>query len=351
MPSSEILELYSLIGDQQYTTQYLPNLTSTRIVDLGTVMSATGTHKFVLAGFENFDSSVRVYIEDVLTGDFHNMSIDGAYTFTNDPSFTSTRFRLHFMAPIAVAATGTCLGENNGKMIINNPNDQIAISATLRNEQGVVVGASSSFVGEYVFNNLPTGSYGVDLALTATDVVTQYVNVDGGGILSPATFVASATEVSIADAIVEFSAEAQGASQFTWNFGDGVTQSGTATPVHAYTQPGIYTVALTASNGGCESTVSSMITVTNNATGIADVSDKNGFTIYPNPANENFNIFKSDKDKALFEMADVSGKVVLTVELNNKINNINTAQLAPGVYTGTMIQNDSRKSIRIVIAH
>jgi len=351
MPSSEDLELYSLIGEQQYTTQLLPSLTNTRIVDLGAVMSATGTHTFDLTGFDNFDSSVRVYLEDVLTGEFHNMNASSSYSFTNDPSFTNTRFRLHFMAPIVVSVTGTCLEQSNGKMIINNPNDQNPITTTLRNDQGVVIGSSSPFVGEYVFQNLPSGSYGVDLELNQNDVVTQYVNVDGGGIITPATFVSSATEVSIVDAIIEFSAQAQGASEFTWNFGDGVTLSGTATPVHAYTQPGIYTVTLTASNGICESIVSSIITVTNNPTSITDVSGVNGFSVYPNPANDQLNIFKSNNDKVLFEMNDVSGKCVLRSQLNSKLNNINVSNLDSGVYSGSLIQNGIRKTIRVVIIH
>jgi PKD repeat protein len=314
-------------------------------------MSEAGTHTFDLTGFDNFDSSVRVYLEDVLTGEFHNMNLSSSYSFTNDPSFINTRFRLHFMAPIAVSVTGTCLEQSNGKIIINNPNDQNPITATLRNDQGVVVGSSSPFVGDHVFQNLPSGSYGVDLALNQNDVVIQYVNVDGGGIITPATFVSSSTEVSIVDAIIEFSAQAQGVSEFTWNFGDGVTLSGTATPIHTYTQPGIYTVTLTASNGTCESTVSSIIIVTNNPTSITDVSGLNGFSIYPNPANDQLNIFKSNNDKVLFEMNDVSGKCVLRSQLNSKLNNINISHLDSGVYSGSMIQNGIRKTIRIVIVH
>ena len=357
MPSSEDLELYTLIGEQQYTTQFLPNLTNTRVVNLGTVMSAPGTHTFDLVDFENFDSSVRVYLEDALTGELHNMNANPSYSFTNEPSFTGTRFRLRFMAPIAVAATGTCLEQSNGKMIISNPNDQNPISATLRNEQGVVVGASSAFVGEHVFQNLPSGSYGVDLALNQNDVVTQYVNVDGGGIISPATFVSSATEVSIADAIIEFSAQAQGATEFTWNFGDGVTLSGTATPVHAYTQPGIYTVTLTASNGGCESTVSSMITVTNNATGIADVSDKNGFSIYPNPANETANLLLNVdlKDaQVTISITDAAGRLINKHNMNNlrsgAIVALDIDGLANGVYEVTIDSKNFRKVGRLTIA-
>jgi hypothetical protein len=84
---------------------------------------------------------------------------------------------------------------------------------------------------------------------------------------------------------------------------------------------------------------------------MSELANSNEIISFPNPANEQVNIFKSSSESASFEMTDVSGKVVLTVQLNNKLNNINTSQLASGVYTGTMIQNDSRKTIRIVIAH
>ena len=74
----------------------------------------------------------------------------------------------------------------------------------------------------------------------------------------PVDFAASATEVSIPNAIVEFTSDINfnaGVTSILWDFGDG-TNSAEANPVHQYTAPGVYTVTLTVEyESGCTKVV------------------------------------------------------------------------------------------------
>ena len=351
MPSSEILEVFTLNNEQQFTTQFLPNLQTARVVNLGTVMSEPGVHTFELNQFDNFDASVRVYLEDALTGEFHNMNASSSYSFTNDPSFTDTRFRLHFMAPFAFNATGSCSNDNTGKVIISNPNENYPMSAKIKNLSGEVVAENDSIMTEYIFTSLTPGAYSLEASYDGQDMISNSVNIDAFQAFENINLTSSSNVVSIDQAIVEFSASENVNAVYTWNFGDGTILTGNSSATHAFMQPGIYTVTLSIDNSGCVFTTSTEIVVTDVILGMSELANSNEIISFPNPANEQLNIFKSSSESASFELTDVSGKVVLTVELNNKLNNINTSQFAPGVYTGTMTQNDSRKTIRIVIAH
>jgi hypothetical protein len=351
MPSSDVLEVYSLMEDQQYTTQFLPNLETARVVNLGTVMSDPGVHTFELNEFDNFDSSVRVYLEDALTGEFHNMNASSSYSFTNDLTYTGNRFRLHFMAPFAFNATGSCSNDNTGKVIISNPNENYPMSAKIKNLSGDVVAENDSIMTEYIFTSLTPGAYSLEASYDGQDMISNSVNIDAFQAFENISLTSSSNVVSIDQAIVEFIASENVNAVYTWNFGDGTILTGNSSATHAFMQPGIYTVILSIDNSGCVFTTSTEIVVTDVILGMSELANSNEIISFPNPANEQVNIFKSSSESASFEMTDVSGKVVLTVELNNKLNNINTSQLASGVYTGTMIQNDSRKTIRIVIAH
>ena len=180
--------MYTYIGSEEYTIQFGGPLQATKVVELGTAMTDPGTYSFSLENFDNFDSSVRVYLEDVKTGAYHSLKAGSPYAFVNDPSFTATRFKLHFMAPIAYTATGSCINETNGKLLVYNPNSNNPVTASLSNVQGVVIATSAPFFGEHVFANLGSGSYNLQASYDGSDVFSTVVAVDGGGIIIPASF-------------------------------------------------------------------------------------------------------------------------------------------------------------------
>lgn len=76
--------------------------------------------------------------------------------------------------------------------------------------------------------------------LTYPNYLTVYEPVVAGFSAAPLTGTVPLT--------VTFANSSTGASSYVWNFGDGITDT-TANPTHVYTQTGVYTVTLNASNG------------------------------------------------------------------------------------------------------
>jgi PKD repeat protein len=351
------MSLYTFNGNLEYAVQAWPTLTNERIVELGTVNTVAGPSTISMNMFENFDPSVVVYLEDVELGVFHNLTADNIYTFNNTGLNGETvRFRLHFRAPIAVASSMDCSGTESGKIIIANPNAS-AVALEVKNANNEVVATAAPFVGEHEITNLSAGNYALKLTYSEGGSTTKNAVVESNGMTAPASFIASATTVSIADAIIEFQGTAQGASEYIWDFGDGTIVTGDLNPVHAYTSLGVYTVTFTALNNGCGSTATSTVSVTNDATGIGSATTNNGFSIFPNPAtdvaNLLLNVDRSETDVTI-SINDAAGRLVSTKLVNDvrsgSVIGLDINGLANGVYQVSVEGKNFRNVGRLTIA-
>jgi hypothetical protein len=110
-------------------------------------------------------------------------------------------------------------------------------------------------------------------------------------------------------------------------------------------------------NGGCGSEATAIVNVTDVSTGLADVSGKNGFTIYPNPANETANLLLNVdlKDaQVTISITDAAGRLINKQNLNNlrsgAIVALDINDLANGVYEVTLDSKNFRKVGRLTIA-
>jgi hypothetical protein len=74
------------------------------------------------------------------------------------------------------------------------------------------------------------------------------------------------------------------------------------------------------------------------------------FQIYPNPANESISILLNEKESALIEIFDQTGRRVLSQKSNNEVLKIemNTSEFSPGIYTVRLTQAN-RSSAQIFI--
>jgi hypothetical protein len=350
------LGMYTFIGAQEFVIQGLPTLSSQQIIPLGVVNNTAGTASISLSQFEYFDAGVFVYLEDLQEGLFHNLSA-GPYVYTNVASnVNNNRFRLHLRAPLAVSATAACAGQASGKMLINNPNDA-AVVVNLKDSQDNIVATTGSFIGERVIENLVSDSYTLDFSYENGDNASKQVSISSGSIVAPASFVSSSTSVTIEDAIIEFIGSAAGANQFEWSFGDGTSVSNDLNPVHAYMAPGVYTVTFTASNGGCQTVATTTINVSASVTGINNVNDANGFTIYPNPANESASLLLNldrSENKVVVSIHDAAGRLVNSHNVKNvragSIVELDIDGLANGVYQVTVEGNSFKNVGRLTIS-
>jgi len=132
---------------------------------------------------------------------------------------------------------------------------------------------------------------------------------------------------------VNFTNSSLNVDKYSWDFGDGNTDT-VADPVHTYTTPGTYMVSMEASSVcGFDKTTDTVEIV---STGVNQISDTEGFLIYPNPAQDRINIQFSTLIDAKLEIQDLNGRTVLREQLNNtgsKNNfNININSIVPGTY-------------------
>lgn len=84
-------------------------------------------------------------------------------------------------------------------------------------------------------------------------------------------------------------------------------------------------------------------------------------SLYPNPANNSSTIFINSRSsvevKMTVEVIDITGKVVLTPALNESINygynhiQINTQELAQGIYFVTLTTATSKETVKLIVNH
>jgi spore germination protein YaaH/PKD repeat protein len=143
-----------------------------------------------------------------------------------------------------------------------------------------------------------------------------------------ADFSALATNLELPSAIAYFVNNSSNAETYLWDFGDGNT-SESEEPWHQYLEVGVYTVSLTAENSVCGSNTSvkeDYIIVTDPT--LVNTSNEDLIFIYPNPADDKFEIVMSETNFSI-EIFDILGQSVYK-NVNEKIIDLNN--LSTGTY-------------------
>ncbi len=128
----------------------------------------------------------------------------------------------------------------------------------------------------------------------------------------------------------------QNAVNYSWNFGDGNTNTVSALPIHTYVVPSLqYTVSLRVTNPCGDSHTK---TFRLDQIGLENESKLAGLEIYPNPASEVLFIqYTKDGDKEIeLSIYDISGKKILEKSMlleHSKKERIDISEYPPGHYT------------------
>jgi hypothetical protein len=141
-----------------------------------------------------------------------------------------------------------------------------------------------------------------------------------------------------------------GVDSYFWTFGDGAT-SLLRDPIHIYTNPGAYEVALTATSLECEN-VSAAKTIQiqsckqNNPDDIFDL-----VKVYPNPTEDAFqvDISLNEAKNLLITLSDINGRIIENRLLEDRsLYQIGFSGLSPGVYF-VKIQGETQSVVVKVI--
>ncbi|TND09648.1 MAG: hypothetical protein FD123_1005 [Bacteroidetes bacterium] len=114
--------------------------------------------------------------------------------------------------------------------------------------------------------------------------------------------------------------------------------------VNAY----IYTEANTTINGTPMAPPSPCVSITfpgpSCTTGMTDVNNGIPFSLFPQPAADVLNIQRDENSPADYVVIDITGRIVLTGTLNENLESIGLAGLAPGLFTIQLTSKDGRRS-------
>jgi PKD repeat protein len=331
------IAFYSKIGNGEYAIQALGELNTDKLIPLGIETPTSGNQTIALKNTENFDGTSQVILEDIKLGIFHNLK-NAEYSYQFDVAIDVNRFRLHIKPAVTVATTAESCVQNDATLTIQSPSNT-AWDYQVKNSQNMTVASGNQFTGMVEVPHLSGGNYSINLSNILGSFVTIPVSIAAGSPVS-ASITASATSVEANNNYVTFSAQVNGATDFTWNFGDGTIVSGTTNPSHVFTQPGTYEVTFIASNAYCIDSKSVTIVVKNSSTlGVSQIESKASFGLYPNPVIDLANIqlnMPQNEEKIVVYVLDGSGKLVKTenfsrVDKKSSIQ-INVSELANGVY-------------------
>ncbi|MCW3084928.1 MAG: hypothetical protein JWP12_2294 [Bacteroidetes bacterium] len=267
-----------------------------------------------------------------------------SYTYSVDGSgFTGTTAYTGFTAgtyPVIVQDANGC---------------QFTTSATVANTAGPTAQAATTG------NSTCEGTDGtIDIGATTGGTAVYMYSVDGSSFSSTTSysgFAAGTYNVSVQDAngcsftttavvgntgtipttpTVTQSGTTLISSSATGNqwYVDGVAIPGENNQSYTYTANGTYTVEVT--NGGCTSAASTGVVVVN--TGIAEGSNPNSLSIFPNPNDGNFTVSFSSTEKESYtiEITNALGQVVLKEDVKDftgKYNkDLSVEEYGKGIY-------------------
>ncbi len=317
MRGNENIAFYSKAEGEDLAIQAIPLLNNDKIVNLGLEASANGPQTLRLKHVDNIEESVQIILEDTKLGVFQNLRNNPNYNYVYDTQYDVSRFRIHLKPAVFISATTESCVQNDATITIHSPSST-SWSYNVTNEQGISVAQEESFNGTAQINNLSGGAYFVMLSNSFGSVLQREVVVPSG---SPVTAAISAN-TNTADALeapVQFTANVAGATDFTWDFGDGSIVTGTLNPAHTYAEPGVYTVTFIASNANCMEVKTLQITVKANPTGIS-AADKQSFRIYPNPVSSvamvQLNMPERESNLTV-NVLDAAGRLVLSRVFEN----------------------------------
>ncbi len=276
-PVAGVPTIYSVVENNNIAINVMGQLNLDKVVPLGVKIQTAGTYSLVATDMTSFAPSVIAYLEDTQAGTMTNLRTNPSYSVTLPVGEINNRFFLHFHPAVELNAINeTCAG-NDGKLVINYPTSN-TVNVVIKDANGNVVNSQNNVSGLVTINNLVAGNYVAEMTFGVapnTYSTSDFFTVAVGNAVY-ANLSASANTVDMgANTTVNFTATAQGATSFNWNFGDGtVVTNGPANMSHTFAQAGTYNVTFEASNGICNTVATTTVEVTN-ATGLTAIANSN----------------------------------------------------------------------------
>ncbi len=151
-------------------------------------------------------------------------------------------------------------------------------------------------------------------------------------------------DYEIENSLVSFNNTSVAAETYIWNFGDDSPISNENNPVHNYSQPGTYTVILTAESQCGTDEFSQSINI---STSVVD-ERKQAFGIFPNPAKDNIYIYTYNHPVHI-TVLNLQGKVLIEKNLYSEEESLDMSFLSKGIYFVVLKTEEQSQSFKLLL--
>lgn len=235
------------------------------------------------------------------------------------------QLNLNQLNPQVTLSPENCEGDGGTVEVTVETPDIAGLS--LLNADGVELSTVETLIDTFSYGGLPAGEYILVYNFADGSFAESIVIIEPAISVSLFEMFAFSEFLLLPNAIGEFTAMANGADTYTWDFGDGNIGTG-ATVSHQYTNEGIYTVTCIASNESCSDT--SSITIEVGVTVGHQATNNNKLQLYPNPAQDRVFVDGHALNHAPVQAFDLSGRTVWSGTLGQ--SSFSVADWTPGVY-------------------
>lgn len=307
--------LYTISGNNWMSINTLSSITETNAVPVCLQPGVNGSYTFSFDGINSFDPTTYITLEDKKMGRFHNVR-NGNYTFTANAGDDWKRFELHFTPAMELVVTDAAChpagtiqltqpGSANWNVQLSNSNNQIIASGTL-NENSPQ------------WWQVSAGTYLLKLTDASGYTVMKNIQVQGSTPVSSPSIMMSEAYPAAGEAVI-FTAQANGADRYEWNFGDGQSAQGEMVN-HTFENEGWYDVTLIVSNaGGCSSESIQPVRVTQGAvTNLNPINSTDDIKVW---SNENtLYVFNENSHKLSIRIYNMLGQELFHEYIGTTVN-------------------------------
>jgi hypothetical protein len=347
----------SRTGNAEFAINVLGAFNQQRNVPLSVYITRNGSYTISVLEVVDFAPTALIYMEDLVTGISYNLLTEQELQFNFNSGFYANRFVLHFFMPISFSVSEETCNLGDGRIRMVNPSSN-PWKASLFSEYGQQLSELVSFSEEHSFQNLPAGNYRVKLEKGAFySVNVSFIIQAGIPVKSEFQVPPGPVKLNYETPFRAIDPETQ--NTYIWDFGDATGQFNGPEVIHSFTQPGIFTVRLTASNGSCARTSVQTFTILQpgEPTGIEESQNLLHFILYPNPAADiitlRINLLGSDQIQWI-EIQDLSGRSISREFVNGMLIDgklsVPVSHLNNGIYRAVLFTQKSQVSKSFTIA-
>ena len=350
--------ILSVLDTNEYAISTLPYPTENKQIPLKVKVKRTGTYAIQLSPKLRGQKLGCIIFEDQKLNVSFIVDKDTTYTCTISNSLNYNRFRLVFgVAPEKVVQQVQCHGDTNGSIRIAGQGDG-PWNYSWIDEKGMVLKTSSGLTTADSISNLGAGTYTILVANSGVcGDVSQTIELTNPLPITAAFNIEKLTNYQ--NETVKFDNQSNNALAYEWQFGDS-SFSVLEQPEHIYDETGKYDVTLIATGlNKCADTIQKVINIVPSYTAIKEVEEAQEMTteLYPNPANEVFNINTTGLEKGFYSLIIFSTSGVVVIDEKTFIENgqqqvqINSQHLVAGFYQ-LVLEGPSGKFVnKLMINH